>query len=182
MAKSLDRKSAKNLILDGRNAGRSDQEIYKQLTELYYDKKGIALLITGTVTAKNKEKYKTYNNILLGLLGVSILFKVWIITNLTLATMQPWMMLLIFVVPLISAYFMFEIYQHNGPMYRLCGMLIIAGFLQTIGNAGLGIDILINLVFAGAVSGLCFYLDSNMFPDYSPKNLSKDSNGDYIFF
>jgi len=182
MAKSLDKKHAKSLIIEGRNAGKSDKELYTELAEMYYDKKGIALLITGTAKPENIAKYKIYNNILLGLMGISILFKVWIVTTLTLATMQPWMMLLVLIVPLLTAYFMHEIYQYSGPIYRVCGILVIAGFLQTIGDAGSGIDIVINLVFAGSVAGLCFYLDSNLFPDYSPKNLSKDSNGDYIFF
>ena len=68
----------------------------------------------------------------------------------------------------------------NAPIYRFCGWLTIAGFLQTVGKMEMGTDILLNIIFASAVAGLSFYLDSKLFPEYSPKNLKKDSNGDYI--
>jgi hypothetical protein len=58
--------------------------------------------------------------------------------------------------------------------------MTIVGFMQTIVKSEGGTDILINLVFASAIAGLSFYLDSKMFPDFSPKNLKKDSNGEYI--
>mgnify|MGYP003582726411 FL=1 len=178
--KSLDRKAAQKFIVDSRDNGKADQEIYNELSEQYYDKKSVALLITGTVTKENKKKYKVYNNILLGLLGLSILFKLLTVFSLTIQTGQLWTLLLVLIVPLFAGYFMYEIARYNGPIYRFCGMLTIAGFLQTIGKAENGTDILINIIFAGAVAGLSFYLDSKMFPDYSPKNLKKDSNGEYI--
>ncbi|WP_276974125.1 hypothetical protein [Flavobacterium filum] len=178
--KSLDRKAAQTFIVDSRDNGKTDQEIYNELSELYYDKKSVALLITWTVTTENKKKYKVYNNILLGLLGLSILFKLLTVFSLTIQTGQIWTLLLVLIVPLLAGYFMYEIARYNGPIYRFCGMLTIAGFLQTIGKAENGTDITINLIFAGAVAGLSFYLDSKMFPNYSPKNLKKDSNGEYI--
>lgn len=178
--KSLDRKAAQKFIVDSRDNGKADQEIYNELSQQYYDKKSVALIITGTVTTENKSKYKVYNNILLGLLGLSILFKLLTVFSLTIQTGQLWTLFLVLVVPLFAGYFMYEIARYNGPIYRFCGMLTIAGFLQTISKAENGTDILINVIFAGAVAGLSFYLDSKMFPNYSPKNLKKDSNGEYI--
>jgi hypothetical protein len=178
--KSLHRKVAQKFIFDSRDNGKSDQEIYNELSQQYYDKKGITLLITGTVKTENKKKYKKYNNLLLGLLGLSILFKLLIVFSLTIQTGKLWTLFLVLIVPLFTGYFMYEIARYNGPIYRFCGILTIAGFMQTIGNAENGMDILINLIFAGAVAVLSFYLDSKMFPDYSPKNLQKDQKGDYI--
>jgi hypothetical protein len=169
--KSLDRKAAQKFIVDSRDNGKADQEIYNELSQQYYDKKSVALIITGTVTTENKSKYKVYNNILLGLLGLSILFKLLTVFSLTIQTGQLWTLFLVLVVPLFAGYFMYEIARYNGPIYRFCGMLTIAGFLQTISKAENGTDILINVIFAGAVAGLSFYLDSKMFPNYSPKNL-----------
>ncbi|MCI1265054.1 MAG: hypothetical protein LKG19_00670 [Saprospiraceae bacterium] len=178
--KSLDRKAAQKFIVDSRDNGKSDQDIYNELSQQYLDKKSVALLITGTVTTENKNKYKLYNNILLGLLGLSILFKLLTVFSLTIRTGQLWTLLLVLVVPLFAGYFMYEIARYNGPIYRFCGILTVVGFLQAIGKAENGTDILINVILAGAVAGLSFYLDSKMFPDYSPKNLKKDSNGEYI--
>ncbi|MBK9543166.1 MAG: hypothetical protein IPO49_12815 [Bacteroidetes bacterium] len=178
--KSLDRKTAQIFIIESREKGKTDQEIYFDLTQKYYDTKAVALLITGTVSIANKNKYKVYNNILVGLLGLSIVFKLLTILNLTVQTGQLWTLVLVFIVPLFAAYFMYEIARYNAPIYRFCGWLTIAGFLQTVGKMEMGTDILLNIIFASAVAGLSFYLDSKLFPEYSPKNLKKDSNGDYI--
>ena len=179
--KLLDRKAAQKNIIENRENGKTDQEIYNELSQQYYDKKAVALLITGTVTSENKKKYKIYNNILLGLLGLSILFKLLTVFSLTIQSGQLWTLLLVLIVPLFAGFFMYEIARYNAAIYRFCGMLTIVGFLQTIGKAENGTDILINIIFAIAVAGLSFYLDSKMFPDYSPKNLQMDSNGEYKF-
>jgi len=178
--KSLDRKNAHKFIVESRENGKTNQEIYNELSQQYFDRKSVALMITGTVTTENKNRYKVYNNILLGLLAVSIIFKLLIVFNLTIQTGEPWMYLLILIVPLFSGYFMYEIARYNGPIYRMCGLLTIAGFLQTIGKSDNSTDVLISIVFAGSVAGLSFYLDSKMFPDYSPKNLVKDTDGEYV--
>ena len=88
--KSLDRKTAQIFIIESREKGKTDQEIYFDLTQKYYDTKAVALLITGTVSIANKNKYKVYNNILVGLLGLSIVFKLLTILNLTVQTGQLW--------------------------------------------------------------------------------------------
>jgi hypothetical protein len=178
--KSLDRKEAQKLIAHSRVSGKSDQEIYNDLSQQYFDRKSVALLITGTVTTENKNKYKVYNNILLGLLGLVVLSRILLVFSLTIQTGQLWTLLLLFIAPLFAAYFAYEISKYSGPIYRLCGIMTIVGFMQTISKSEGGTDILINLVFAGAIAGLSFYLDSKMFPHYSPKKLKTDSNGEYV--
>jgi len=178
--KSLDRKAAQKFIIDNRDNGKSDQDIYNELSQQYFDKKSVTLLITATVTTENKNKYIIYNNVLLGLLGLVILLRILLVFSLTIQTGQLWTLLLVFIVPLFAAYFAYEIARYNASIYRFCGIMTIVGFMQTIGKSEGGTDILINLVFAGAIAGLSFYLDSKMFPDYSPKNLKKDGNGEYI--
>ncbi len=177
--KSLDRKSAQQFIADNRENGKTDQEIYNLLQEQYYDKKVLALLVKGTVTKANKEKYKNYNNILVGLLAFIALARIFLVFNLTIETGEPWLLILVFIVPLFAAYFAYEIARYNVWAYRFCGIMTIIGFFQTLGKSN-GDDLLINLLFAGAIAGLAFFIESRMFPGYSPKNLKKDSNGEYI--
>jgi hypothetical protein len=178
--KSLDRKVAQRTIIDCRANGKTDQEIYNELSQQYYDKKTVALLITGTVKDESRAKYKIYNNILLGLIGLTILFKVLAVFSLSLSEGQLWALLLIFIVPILNIYFFYEISRYNAPIYRFCGLLTIASFFQAVGKAENVIDIFISLALCAGISGLSFYLDSKMFPDYSPKNLKKDNKGEYI--
>ncbi|MES2690233.1 MAG: hypothetical protein V4658_07505 [Bacteroidota bacterium] len=178
--KFMDKKTVRKFIIDSRDNGKTDQEIYNELSKQYYDKEAVALLITGTVTADNKNKYKIYNNILIALLGLAILLRILIVFNLTIETGQLWTLLLVFIVPLFAAYFAYEIARYNAPVYRFCGIMTIVGFMQTIAKSGDGMNMLINLVFAGLIAGLSFYLDHKLFPGYSPKKLKKDNDGEYI--
>jgi len=178
--KSLDNKAARKFIVEARENGKTDQEIYNELSQQYYDKKHIALLITGTVTKENKNKYKVYNNILLILLGLAILSRIIYVLGMTVQTGQPLILLLVFIVPIFTAYFAYEIARYNGQIYRICGIMAIVGFLQSFKVSEGIVEFAINLFFAAAVAGLSFYLESNMFPHYGNKNLIKDTNGDYI--
>ena len=178
--KALDVPAIKKAIEEGRDNGKTDQEIYNELVPLFYDKRTLALIITGNPTKENIEKYKVYNNILLGILALSIVFKFLTVFNLAMSFGQPLLLLLIFVVPLFTAYFIYEIRRYSAFAYRACGLLAIAGFLQSIRNTSDAADVLINLVFAGSVCFLSFYLDKKLFPKYSPGKLQKDANGEFI--
>ena len=168
------------LIAEGRETGKTDQEIYNELIQKYYDKKGVALLITGTATDANKEKYKALNNLLIGLLGSSIILKILSILAITVVAKEAWLLILVFLAPLFAGYFMYETARYNGPMYRICGWLTIAAFLQSIDYLKGPSDVIVNIFFAGAIAGLSFYLDSRLFPDYSPRNLVKDGGGEFV--
>ena len=117
---------------------------------------------------------------MLGLIGLTILFKLLAVFSLSLSEGQLWALLFIFIVPILNIYFFYEIARYNAPIYRFCGLLTIASFLQTLGKTENGVDILISLALCAGIAGLSFYLDSKMFPDYSPKNLKKDNKGEYI--
>ncbi|MCX6231397.1 MAG: hypothetical protein NTZ33_07630 [Bacteroidetes bacterium] len=179
--KSLDRKATQKFIKENREIGKSDQEIYYELTEQYYDKKSVALLITATATKEDKAKYNIYNNILLVILVIVIMLKVLSVFSLTLETGTPWTLLLVFIVPLFAGYFAYEIARYNAPVYRFCGIMTIVGFVQSIGKSVNITDILLNIFFTAAIVGLSFFLDYYLFPNYSPSNLKQDSNGEYIF-
>lgn len=177
--KSLDRKAAKQFIIANRAMNKTDQEIYNELSQQYYDKKAIALLITSMVTEENKRKYQVYNSILIGFIGITVLFKILIIVNLVIAENQAWYLLLAFLVPIFNLYFLYEIARYNGSIYRILGIWVIGFSFQSISKLG-GTDLIINLILCILIAGLAFYLDKNMFPNYSPTNLKKDSKGEYI--
>lgn len=178
--KSLNRKDAQKYIIVSRGNGKTDQEIYNELSEQYYDKKSVAILITETITSENKKKYKVYNNILIGLIALTILFKLFMVFSLTIQSGELWILLFALFAPLLAGYFIYGILNYQKPIYRFCGIMTGLGFLQNMRKLDSTSDILINIIFTVAIVGLSLYLDNVMFPDYNPKGLLKDSNGDYI--
>ena len=184
--KSLDQKTVRKLIKEGRNNGKTDQEIYNELSQKFYDKKTIALLISGTATNEKKKKYKNYNNILLGLIGFFGLFKIFHAFNLIEETEDIWFFLLASIIILLFAgYFMYGIAKYEGATYRICGFFTILIFLQSsfwqhIWNLENVIEILINVFVSVAIIFLSFYLDKKIFPNYSYRKMKKDNNGEYI--
>lgn len=177
--KSINRKAIQQSIHEGRALGKSDQELYEALTQTYFDKKAVALFITGTVTAELKDKYKLYNNILIGLLGLSVLFKFYVILSIGIQHGKSAALFLLLLFPLLSIYFMYELARYNASMYRVCGILALFGLNRIIKHLDNPTDIAINLVFTIAVVGLAFYLDHKMFPKYRPMSLKKNEQGEY---
>jgi hypothetical protein len=183
MRKSLDKKAVSRFIAEARADGKANQEIYNELSPQYYDKKGIALLITGTPTREDKEKYKIHNAILLALLGATILFKVLFVLQMAIPTKQWAALLFIFVVPIFNIWFFIEIARYSAGAYRFTGIFTLLGLMQSLQNQTLNVskaDMLVNILFTAAIAGLAFYLDAKLFPNYRPTNMRKDANGEYI--
>ena len=177
--KSLDIKAAQKFIVESRDSGITDREIYNELSQRYFDKKTVALLIIATVKTENKNKYRTYNNILIGLLGLAFLLHILFVFSMTIQLEPLWTLLHVFLFPLLAVGFAYEIARYR-PVYRYCGIMAIAVFINSISIYDIGTNIFINLVFAVAIAGLSFYLDRKIFPNFSTKNIMKDSNGEYI--
>ena len=108
---SLKRSQIEPIVQASRDAGKSDQEIYNELTQHYYDKKGLALMITGIATKENSEKYKIYNVILLCAIGITIAFKIFSVILLSLNESNPWLLLLVSLIPLLNVWFFVEVHH-----------------------------------------------------------------------
>ncbi len=178
--KSLDYKNAKKIILERRENNISDQEIYNELTQLYFDKKGLAYLIKGTLTKEIKEKYKIYNNILLVLLALSVLVRFLTIFFLTNQSVELMILTFLIMFPLFTIYIMYGIAKYYVTFYRFCGLLTIGGIIMSINHFDNLANFLINLIFSLVIVALSFYMDSKMSPYYKFKNFKKDSQGEYI--
>jgi hypothetical protein len=179
---SINRKEIQKFIFESRSVNKSDQEIYNELSLKYYDKKTIALLISGTVRSELREKYKVANTFLLVLIGITILFKLLAVINITLELDKLWLLIMFFLVPLINIYFFYEVYYYNAMVYKIIGILTIASLFKVISTAGEGnmLDIIVSLGLAAGIIYLSFYLSNKLIPNYNPKKLIKDSNGEYI--
>ena len=183
---SINKKDVREFIIANRLNGKSDQEIYNDLSAKFYDKKTIALMIIGTVTQESKLKYKNLNAILLVLILFTILFKIYFVFGLTLQTDGLWPLFFIFIIPLLNVYFFYEVFRFNAVVYKFIGLLTIASLLKTFSNSidsnGITniIEFLISFVIATGIIGLSLYLGNKLLPNYNPKKLIKDSDGEYI--
>jgi|GEM_PF-656970 hypothetical protein len=183
---STNKKEIHKFILDSRLDNKTDQEIYNVLAPKYFDRRAIALLITGTVTQELKEKYKKLNLVLLILILITIISKILPIFGIAIESNALWPLLFVFIVPLINIYFLFSVLHFNAVEYKLIGMFAIVGLLQTLKSSinqneiTNTTELIIVLIFAACITGLSFYLRRKLLPNYNPKTLNKDADGEYI--
>lgn len=175
----MDQKAAKKIIDDRRLAGKNDQQIYDELSGQFEHKKNLALLITGTAAPQNREKYKLYNNILIGLLGLTVLFRLMAIGSLMSENGILGLVLSLVGIAL-PALFIYGFINYMGAMYKFCGFMTILAIVQLLARGNFEILVLIDLVILVAMAGLSFYLGSKMFPNFNPGKLKKDENGGYV--
>jgi spore maturation protein SpmA len=180
--KSINGKEAKKIVQDFREQGLSDQEIYIKLKEIYFDKMRIAALIKTTITKENLNKYKKFNNILLILMGITIILKVWTGIMFIIQTGKLFGLIFILFLPILNLLFFYSIKRYEASSYKLLGILMITGFFQSLTSTNKlePIDIFISFILMSFISGLSFFLSAKLFPNYSIKRMRKDENGDYI--
>jgi hypothetical protein len=175
----MDPKSAKKIIDNRRSEGKTDQQIYDELSGHYDNKKNLVLLITGTASVQTRTKYKLYNNILIGLLGITLLFR--LIGAFSLVAEAD---ILGFVISLVGillpVLFIYGFINYMGAMYKLCGVLTVLGIVQLIAKWDNSMLLILSLMILIPMAVLSFYLSSKMFPNFNPNKLRKDENGAYL--
>jgi hypothetical protein len=178
--KSLNKKEAIKTIQDRILENIPRQEILNELSEQYYDKNTISALIASTIDPQTKEKYQLLNNLLLGLLALTIIAKI-LIGIVFLSSLSPLLIPVAFVLPIITIWFAFEVSKFKGYIYNILGMLAIAGIFNTISNMReSGIYGLIDVVIVLAICVLSFYLGKKMFPNYGFFGPKKDTEGNFL--
>ena len=60
---AINYKEVRKFIIDGRLNGKTDREIYVELSDKDDGKRTIARMITGFVTKNRKEKYRIVNSV-----------------------------------------------------------------------------------------------------------------------
>lgn len=179
--RSIDKIAAEKFIIESRAIQKTDQEIYNELSQKYFDKKSIALLIIATVTEENKAKYKTLNNILHAFIIGAILFGAYQLLQISIQKGSFWGILYICGLISFFSYFIFRISRYTVTYYNFGGTMTILFLMQTFDRTDSWTIRIIIIILASIIAGLCFYLYRNMFPDYRPYHLKVDQNGDFIF-
>jgi hypothetical protein len=179
--KFLSTKAAKKFIIEGRNNDKTDQEIYYELKQQYYDKKSIALFITGIATKENRDKYKIFKYILLGLILIEFFFNLVMVIRLSSETESflvhaYWLAQL----SLFIGIYIYAFAKDYAWAYQTNAILTIFLFISPITYRIGETSIIINIVLISLIVGLLFYTLRKMFPYYRPYNMKRDANGEYI--
>ncbi len=175
----MDQKTAKKRVMKSRSEGKSDQEIYNELSDYFPSKKNLALLITGTASKQDIDKYKVLNNILIVLLGLTIVSR--FIAIFYLISAGEWLSAVFMLLGMsLTALVMYAVFTHMGGFYKAFGFLSLLSVLKTLtGYSGSFLELL-ELAILIPIPILCFYLGAKLFPKFKPNKLKKDADGAYI--
>jgi hypothetical protein len=178
--KSINKKEVAKVIETRLQENIPRKEILTELSEQYFDKKTISILIASTADNQTKEKFKTLNNILLGLLILTIVLK--IIVGITLlSSISLFLVPIAFLLPIISIWFAVEVSKFKGYIYNLLGLLAFASIFKALGDMGeAGFFGLIDILIVVAIAGFSFYLGKKVFPNYGLFGPKKDSDDNII--
>lgn len=175
--RSINPKEVQKIIQEKILANIPRQEILNELSEQYYDKNSISMMIASTVDPQLKKKYKSLNNILLVILVFIIISK--IIEGIVLmSSLTSFMIPFAFVIPTLLLLLIFQISKFIGTIYSFVGLMAIAGIFQSISYfPEVGFFVIINIVLCLIVSILSFYLKKKLFPNLGLWGLKKDKEG-----
>ena len=178
--KSLNKKEALKTIQDSIRANTPRQEILDALSEQYFDKNSIAALIASTIDPQTKAKYKGLNNLLLGLLALTILAKI-LVGIVLLSSVSPLLIPMAFFLPVLTIWFALEVSKFKGYIYKILGLLAIGSIFMSINTIeASGIYGIIDWVIVIAICVLSFYLGNKLFPNYGLLGPKKDSAGNIL--
>jgi hypothetical protein len=175
--KELKKKEALIEITNKLDSGMSREKILEELSTKYYGKDSIAKLIAMTPDNQTKKKYKWLNNVLLGLLGITIILKI-IAGIFLLANVSLYAIPFAFLLPIINFLLAVEVSKYRGYIYNILGVLTIAGMLQSIPKYTefRTFELIDKLIFI-SITGISLYLAKNMFPNYGFFGPKKDKQG-----
>lgn len=162
-----------------RAAGKSDQEIYRELTAEYFDKKTIALLITGTAKEEAKRKYAGWNITLMVLLALGIVSKIYVLIQLT-RTHHPMADTLTFYAACFAyAYLIYAVSKYQAVVYQVCILIPLLSFSESVDKFN-GVALLVESLISITLIFVAWYTKISLFPNYSINKMKKDENGDFI--
>ncbi|MFH1982257.1 MAG: hypothetical protein ABIL58_10450 [Pseudomonadota bacterium] len=129
----MNRKEAIKLIEQRYEEGKSRKEIFEELFLHVKYKSDLMQYIALVPSKDSREKYKKINLLLFSLLIFISITKLLTATML-LSNISIYLLPVALVVPFITIYFSVMVWKFRGNMYRILGLLGIAGILKSISN------------------------------------------------
>ena len=149
----MKRKEALKIISEKLKEGHSKQQIYKELSSKVKFKSDLTQYLAMVPNYDDRIKYKDLNNILFSLLIFISVSKIFF-SALILSRISIFALPFAFIVPFLSLYFAFFVWNFYGNMYRPLAMIAIAGLLKSLSN----FDRLFSYNWLGISIELAFYI------------------------
>ena len=164
-----------------RELGKSNQDIYLELTQVYKGKEEIAKLVAHTLTTEQKNQFRTLNNILFIILSLSGIFKIGF--GIALAT-NSLDYLFATVSSIINFGFAYGVYKYSISSYMLFVKIIVVSWIRFVLMAQNPENInptivTIDIVFSVVVVFMLFYISTES-SSLQQHEFIKDENGEYI--
>lgn len=162
LKKVINYKEVNLLIQEKLKRGVSKSQILSQLSEVYYEKETLAKMIATNVSPQKRANFRPLNNLLLGLLLLSLILK--FLFSFSILVPNPFGYFAILVL-MINILMIGSVFKYNGSVY---GILVIFGaflLVKTLPDfATLNNWALLDLCTTICITVLAYYLKTKMFP------------------
>ena len=179
--KKLHKDTATVWVEKRRNEGKTNQEIYFELTKVYEGKEDIAKHIAHTLTKEQKDEYRTLNNILFILLILSVIFKI----GFGVSFGKSYGDYLFLILPIvINVYFAYTVFKFKVGEYNQIIRIILLSWIRFVllivqQKVQFDSELIIDLIFSVTVVAISAFL-STAYSSLQQHKFEKDKNGDFI--
>ena len=175
MTKKEVTKSAKQSILEG----KTKQETFESLkTSSKLSAEELAKIIQPIPSLQARQKYKTLQMILIGLLLLTILIKMTAGIPIVIQNGIRWLPVL-FVFPIINILLLIGVANYMQSSHKFVAIFTLLSLVRSTNEfLGQPLDIfmIIDLILIAGLIGLGFYLNAKLCPDYSIKKERYQNN------
>ena len=161
MTKKEIRRAARDMILAGSTRQQAFVAMQQQSTE---PAEKVADLVRYIPTLEARRKYHTPWVALIVLMLLGVLVKVFLGYLVMLENGNAWWPALL-LMPLVNVLLTVGVIQYRGETFRFITFLTVIGVLRGIGQhaaGGFGLDFLLDMLFAGVLIALSYYLNTRM--------------------
>lgn len=170
-------KEVKQLLEKKLQEGMSKHQVLEELSENYEDKNKLSKLIALSVRPEVKAKYKIYNNVLLGLLLLTIVVK--LLSGILLyQEPSPVFTFDLVLLPILYIFFVFKNSQFDGMYYGILVLITLSSIFRSLANIEGNVEVFMFDLFVGfAIIVLSSFLKTGMFPHLGYLGPKKGADG-----
>jgi len=162
-SKSLTVKEVEIKIVQFRDIGKSDEDIYNELKDLYNGNYPLRMIIKGVITEIQKQKFKKINTLLIILLGLVVFLRSYKLFYLYTSSVNLNAMAFCIFLIFLNFYFIFKLLKYWVRIYRIIGMIFTAFLVQSFFSTTDLIDKVFQIILSGSITFLSFYLAEKLY-------------------
>lgn len=179
MKTAIDRKAIKSIIKRV-ESGEDKQSILDELQDVYFDQKHLATILASIPDPERKSKFQIFNQLILVLLGISILMKVVMGVFIT-ASVSVFLTPFGLFVPVLTIFFFYQVKNNRAHAYLILTYACTSGILKLIQSSeSLNGYFLADLVLIVLILICTVTVKQKMFPNWGWLGPKKDSDGAVI--